>query len=475
MMASDDLCDQPISQLADLIARRELSPVDLTNAYLDRIERANASLNAFLTVTAKQARQEAQSAEAEIIQHGPRSPLHGIPLAHKDIVVTKHIKTTCASKVLENYIPDYDATVIERLHAAGASLLGKLNMHEFATLVPSPYFGPTQNPWQPGYNPGGSSSGSGAAVAAGLCAGALGTDTGGSIRIPAAYCGIVGLKGTHGRISLHGVVPLAWSLDHIGPMTRTVKDAALMLQALAGYDPRDPGSQDVPADDYLTPLTGDIRGLRLGIPTHFFPEATDPEVRQAFEAAVEVLADLGASVRDVSTPDLETAWDTVQTIINGEANVWHEPYLRSQADDYAPQVRTFLERGQPTLATDYIKAQQAKARLQREMLAACADVDALLTPGALALPQPLGARSVRIENREVPLLRAIVSATSPFNLTGQPALTLPCGRSLTGLPIALQIVGKPFDEVTVLRIGHAYEMQTTWHTQRPQISTGEVC
>ncbi len=474
MIANDELCYRPISELADLIAQREISPVDLTNAYLNRIEYADKSLNAFITVTSEQARQAAKLAEAEITQYGPRSPLHGIPLAHKDIAVTKHIKTTCGSKVLEHYIPDDDAAVIERLHTAGASLLGKLNMHEFATLVPSPHFGSTQNPWRHGYNPGGSSSGSGAAVAAGLCAGALGTDTGGSIRIPAAYCGIVGLKATHGRISLHGVIPLASSLDHIGPMTRTVKDAALMLQTLAGHDPRDPVSQDVPVDDYLMPLNGDIRGLRLGIPTHFFPDITDSEVRQAFEAAVDVLARLGASIRDVPTPALEDAWNMVQTIINGEANVWHEPYLQSQSDDYAPQVRKFLERGQSTLATDYIKAQQAKARLRQDMLIACADVDALLTPGALTPPQPLGVRSVAIGNREEPLLRAIVSATSPFNLTGQPALTVPCGRSLANLPIALQIVGKPFDETTVLRIGHAYEIHTTWHSQFPEISVQET-
>ena len=227
-------------------------------------------------------------------------------------------------------------------------------------------------------------------------------------------------------------------------------------------------------DDYITPLNGDIRGLRLGIPTHFFPDATDPEVRQAFETAVDVLTSLGVSIREVSTPALESAWDIVQTIINGEANVWHEPYLRNQGDDYAPQVRKFLERGQPTLATDYIKAQQTKARLRQDMLAACADVDALLTPGALTPSQPLGVRSVMIENQEVPLLRAVVSATSPFNLTGQPALTVPCGRSLAGLPTALQIVGKPFDETTVLRIGHAYEMHTAWHSQFPEISSEET-
>ena len=468
-MSSRELCDLPISEQANRIARREISPVDLTDAYLDRIASVDASLNCFLTLTADRARHEAQNAEAEIARHGPRGPLHGIPLAHKDIAFTKDIKTTCGSKVLEAYIPDYDATVIERLHAAGASLLGKLNMHEFATLVPSPHFGPTQNPWKAGYNPGGSSSGSGAAVAAGLCAGALGTDTGGSIRIPAAYCGIVGLKATHGRVSLHGVVPLAWSLDHIGPMTRTVKDAALMLQVLAGYDPRDPVSRDVVVDDYVTPLNGDVRGLRLGIPDHFFADALDPEVQQAFESAVDVLVGLGASVDTVSLPELEDVWNTAQTLINGEANVWHEPYLDSQGDDYGPQVRKFLERGKPTLATDYVKAQQAKTRLHQEMLSACGHVDALLTPGALTPALPLGVRSVMIENREVPLLRAIVSATSPFNLTGQPALTIPCGTSLAGLPLALQIVGKPFDEVTLLRIGHAYEINTAWHKQFPPL------
>ncbi len=469
-MANVELYNQPISEQARLIARREISPVDLTNAYLDRIEAADTTLNCFITITADRARQESEIAEAEIARQGPRSPLHGIPLAHKDIAATKGVNTTCASKVLESYIPDYNATVIERLHAAGATLLGKLNMHEFATLVPSPHFGPTQNPWQLGYNPGGSSSGSGAAVAAGLCAGALGTDTGGSIRIPAAYCGIVGLKATHGRISLHGVIPLAWSLDHISPMTRTVKDAALMLQTLAGYDPRDPVSRDVSVDDYITPLDGNVQGLRLGIPAHFFPDAMDSEVQKAFEAAVDVLAGLGASVETVTLPDLERAWNTVQTLINGEANVWHEHYLKSQGDDYAPQVRQFLERGRPTLATDYIKAQQTKMRLQQEMLAACGNIDALLTPGALTPALPLGIRSVMVDNQEIPLLRAIVSATSPFNLTGQPALTIPCGRSLAGLPLALQIVGKPFDEVTVLRIGHAYEAHTVWHEQTPEIT-----
>lgn len=469
-MTQDDLCYQSIRHLANLIAQRELSPVELTQAYLDRIDRIDPQLNSYITVTADRALQDARAAEADIQQHGPKSPLHGIPLAHKDIAATEGIPTTCGSKVLEHHIPDEDATVIAQLHAAGSVLLGKLNMHEFATLVPSAHYGPTHNPWRPHYNPGGSSSGSGAAVAAGLCAGALGTDTGGSIRIPAAYCGIVGLKATHGRVSLHGVTPLAWSLDHIGPMTRTVQDAALMLQAIAGYDAQDWVSQEIAVSDYTSRLNGDITGLRLGVPTHFFPNVTDPEVKHAFTAALDVLAGLGTRLEDVILPpDLEGCWDIVQTLINGEANVWHEPTLTAQPDDYSPQVRTFLQRGVSTLATDYVKAQRAKAQFRRDMLSACEPLDALLTPGALIPAPPLGARSVMIDDREVKLLQAVISATSPFNLTGQPALTLPCGMSRSGLPLALQIVGKPFDEVTILRVGHAYEVNTPWHTQRPPV------
>ena len=469
-MDTRDLCFQSISQLAELLAQGDVSPVELTQAYLDRIDQIDPQLHSFITVTAERALSEAKAAEAALRTQGPRSPLHGIPLAHKDIAATKGILTSCGSKVLRQYVPDHDATVIEHLNAAGAVLLGKLNMHEFATLVPSQHYGAVPNPWHLEHNPGGSSSGSGAAVAAGLCAGALGTDTGGSIRIPAAYCGIVGLKATHGRVSIHGVVPLAWSLDHIGPMTRTVRDAALMLQAIAGFDPRDQVSVDTPVADYTAQLTGDIRGLRLGVPTAFFPDATDPEVTQAFHAAVEVLAGLGAHIEEVTLPTMDTAWDTAQIIINGEANAWHAPYMQTQADDYGPQVRKFLDRGASTLAADYAKALQTKWHFRQEMLAACASVDALLTPGALTPAPVLGARSITIKGREVKMLPAVVSATCPFNVTGQPALTLPCGMSTDGLPLALQIVGKPFDEVTVLRIGHAYETHTEWHTHRPPVS-----
>lgn len=467
-MAADELYYMPITQLAEHIKKRAVSPVEITQAYLDRIQVIDPTLNSYITVTAERALQEARAAEAQMRDNTYLGPLHGVPLAHKDIVATKGIRTTCASKVLHEAIPDYDATVIERLRAAGAVLLGKLNMNEFATIVPSPYFGRVNNPWNLAHSPGGSSSGSGAAVAAGLCAGALGTDTGGSIRIPAAFCGIVGLKATHGRISLFGVTPLAWSLDHIGPMTRTVTDAALMLQVLAGYDARDLMSSETPVSDYTAKLGSELKGLRLGVPTHFFPDYTDPEVKSAFTAAVNVLAGLGALIEEVRLPDLEGAWATIaEVILNGEANVWHEPYLQTQAEDYAPQVRKFLERGKPTPATEYVKAQHARARLRQEMLTACAHVDVLLTPGELIPPPPHEARSVVIAGREVRLMDALISATCPFNITGQPALTIPCGFTASGLPLALQLVGKPFDEATVLQVGYAYEAHTSWHEQHP--------
>lgn len=469
-MTGNDVCDLSLAQLAVQIKKRTLSPVEVTQAYLDRIQAIDPQLNSYLTVTAEQALQEAKTAEASLYSHAPCGPLHGIPLAYKDIIATKGVATTCASRVLKDFVPQSDATVIERLRAAGAVMLGKLNMNEFATIIPSPFFGRVSNPWNLAHTPGGSSSGSGAAVAAGLCAGSLGTDTGGSIRIPAAFCGIVGLKATHGRVSLHGVIPLAWSLDHVGPMTRTVHDAALLLHVLAGYDPQDLASCEVPVVDYRAQLRGEVSDLRLGIPARFFPDLTDPEVDAAFTAAVRVLEGLGARIEEVQLPPLDNAWSLAQVIINGEAYAWHEPYLQTQAEDYAPQVRKFLERGRETLATEYVKAQRARAQLRRDVLALFRRIDALLTPGGLIPPPPHDVRAVTLQGREVNLLTALISPTCPFNLTGQPALTVPCGFTHAGLPLALQIVGRPFDEATVLRIGHAYEVHTTWHARRPLLS-----
>ena len=469
-MVADDLCFLPIAQLADQIKKKAVSPVEVTQAYLARIPEVDPALNSYLTVTAEQAMHDARQAESEIQANRYRGPLHGIPLAYKDCIATKGIRTTCASKVLSDHIPHDDAAVIERLQSAGTVLLGKLNMNEFATNVPSQYFGRVNNPWDVNRTPGGSSSGSGAAVAARLCAGSLGTDTGGSIRIPAAFCGIVGLKATHERISLFGITPVAWVLDHVGPMTQTVKDAALLLQVLAGYDARDLIASNMPIDDYTARLTGEIKGLRIGVPKTFFPEYTNPEVQTAFVAAVQSLERLGASVEEVQLPDLENVWSRLaQPIINVEANVWHEQHLQGRAEDYGFGVRKFLEEGKATLATDYVKAIQGRARLRRRIQAVFSHCDVLLTPGQ-PIPPPLHtARSVTVAGKEFSPMAALVSASCLFNLTGHPALTVPCGFAATGLPLALQIVGKAFDEATVLQVGHAYERHTRWHEQRPPV------
>lgn len=467
-MNIDALCFLSIGELAKELRQGDLSPVELTQAYLNRIEKIDPRLNSYLTVTAEGALQAAGTAEKDLRRGEYTGALHGIPLAYKDIFFTRGVKTTCASKVLKDFLPDYDATVIKRLQAAGSVMLGKLNMNEFATVSPSAFFGPVQNPWNSEHGSGGSSSGSGAAVAAGLCAGSLGTDTAGSIRIPASFCGIVGLKPTYGRVSLNGVIPLSWSLDHAGPMTRTVEDAALMLQAIAGYDPQDLASGETAISDYTAGLTGDIRGLLLGVPRSFFPDLTDPEVKQAFALAVKVLEGLGARIEEVSLPPMDGIWGGLaRPILHSEAYVWHETYLQNQAEDYGPYVRKFFERGRDILAAEYVKFQRRKAQFRRDVLTACAPVDALLTPGTLIPAPPDKARSVTINGKEINLVEAIISATGPFDLTGQPALTLPCGFTDTGLPLALQIVGKPFDEATVLRIGHAYQVHTAWHKTRP--------
>ena len=467
-MNQDSLCFSSLSQLAEEIRRGVVSPVEITQAYLDRIQTIDAKLNSYLTITAEHALRVARAAEKDIRQGHDAGPLHGIPLAYKDIFATQGVKTTCASKVLQDYVPDHDATVIKRLQAAGAVMLGKLNMNEFATVSPSVFFGRVNNPWNLEHGPGGSSSGSGVAVAAGLCAGSLGTDTAGSIRIPASFCGIVGLKPTYGRVSLHGVIPLSWSLDHAGPMTRTVKDAALMLQAIAGYDPQDLASSETAVPDFTAGLTGEVSGLTLGVPRSFFPDLTDPEVKDAFASAVRVLEDLGVRIEEVLLPPMDGIWTGfARPILSSEAYVWHEPYLQKQAEDYGPYVRKFFERGRDILAKDYVQCQRAKAQFRRDVLAACASVDALLTPGTLIPAPPHNARSLSINGKAVSLVDAIISATGPFDLTGQPALSVPCGFTRAGLPLALQIVGKPFDEATVLRIGHAYEVHTSWHERRP--------
>jgi aspartyl-tRNA(Asn)/glutamyl-tRNA(Gln) amidotransferase subunit A len=466
----EDLCHSTIAELGRKLRAGDVSAVGLTRAYLARIQALDRRLNTYITVTPERALADARAAQARLRQGRPLGPLDGIPLAHKDMVLTRGIRTTCASKAMADHVPQRDAAVIARLRSAGAVLLGKLNMHEFASAGPSEHFGRVVNPWSAEHASGGSSSGSAAAVAAGLCAGSIGTDTAGSIRIPAAFCGTVGLKPTHGRVSLDGVVPLSRLLDHVGPITRSVADAAIMLRAVAGRDPCDPVSATASVDDYVSALTGDMRSRTIGVPNAFFDDWLDPEIKQVFETALGVLAGLGARMVRVDLPRLELAWPQIGApLILPEAYLWHEPLLRARADDYGARARRHIESARALTAIDYVKAQQARERLRRAMLDACSHVDVLATPGQLVPTPRLTRRTVAVKGRELPLSLVAIAPTGPFDITGQPALMLPCGFTAGGLPVGLQLVGRPFDEATLLQIGHAYEVSAGWKPGRPSL------
>ncbi|MCX6021544.1 MAG: amidase, partial [Chloroflexi bacterium] len=443
-----------LAELAPLIERREVSPVEVTRALVNRVRRMDDRINSFITLTAEQALTQARQAEEEIAAGGYRGPLHGVPLALKDLFQTAGVRTTGGSKILTTWIPDEDADCVARLRAAGAVLLGKLNMHEFAYGVNNnnAHYGPTRNPWDRERIPGGSSGGSGAAVAAGLCFGSLGSDTGGSIRIPAALCGITGLKPTYGRVSRRGVLPLSWSLDHAGPMARTVEDCAILLGAIAGHDPGDPTSSRRAVPDYRAALTGDVRGLRLGVPRAFFFERLDDEVRAAVEAALALLAAEGAVLVDVDVPRLRQSPAMSGPILSAEAGAYHYDDIRSRPEDYGAEVRSRIEAAQFVLAGDYLRAQQARTLLKRDLAAALRGVDALVMPTLPITAPKIGQARVEIAGAEADALGSLTRFMSPFNLTGLPAASVPCGFSAAGLPIGLQIAGRPFDEATVLRV-----------------------
>jgi aspartyl-tRNA(Asn)/glutamyl-tRNA(Gln) amidotransferase subunit A len=468
-----DLTTLTIAEAARRIAHKQLSPVELTQAALERITQLNPRLNAFITILGDRSIAAAKAAEREIISGARRGPLHGIPIALKDLCATQGVLTTSGAKILRDHIPPQDATVALRLAAAGTVLLGKLHMNEFAYGPDggNVHFGRARNPWNPDRITGGSSSGSGAAVAASLCLGALGTDTGGSIRIPSALCGIAGLKPTYGRVSRYGITPLCWSLDHAGPMAKTVEDVALLLQAMAGYDARDPGSVQRPVPDYAAALNGDVRGLRVGVPRQYFYDALEPEVESAVRQAIEVIKGLGASVREVSWPSLRFVSLAALVIVLAEASAFHEPWIRTRAQDYGPDIALLLKWGLLLPASAYLKAQRLRALLCHEVTALWGEADVLITPATMmAAPQP-GALQVHVGGRQMSTREALLRLMRPFNLTGLPAMSIPCGFTPTGLPIGVQIAGKPFDEATVLRVAHAYEQQTDWHRRQPPLAS----
>ena len=454
-----------ISESASLLARREISPLELTQAHLARIAQIEPRLNCFITLTPESALARAGQAEAEL-QHGDlRGALHGIPLALKDLYETRGVRTTAGSKFFADYVPDTNATSVERLEAAGVVLLGKLNMHEIALGVTNnnPHFGACRNPWRLNLTPGGSSGGSAAALAAQLFLGSLGSDTGGSIRIPAALCGVVGLKPTFGRVSLRGVIPLSWNLDHPGPMARRVKDVALLLQAIAGYDPADPASIELPVPDYLAELEAGVRGWRVALANDEFFTRADPEALAAVRAAAQVFSELGAQVHEVEFPEGREAAQANGLMVVSDAAAFHRERLASRPGDFGEDVLQRLQSGAAYTSSEYVLARRTQTALRRQFELFFDEYDILLTPTTPIAAPPLEGPDA------VEQARTLTRFTAPFNLTSLPALSLPCGFTAEGLPLGLQLVARPWAEAAVLRAGQAYEAATEWHARRPKI------
>ena len=462
-MASDELFYATIRDIGARLRRRAISPVELTRAHLERVEQLDPKLHAFVTVTADRALADAKAAETALARGDISSPLLGIPIGYKDIYATRGILTTGGSALLKDWIPDEESTCGVRLQRAGTVMLGKLITHEFAFGIqfPGHRFQAARNPWDLQRMPGGSSSGSGAALAAGIGYGALGSDTGGSIRGPASLCGIAGLKPTYGRCSRAGVLTLSWTLDHTGPMARTVEDCAYLLQALAGYDAADPASSREPVPDYVAPLGRGVRGLRVGVPREYFFEGVDAEVEKGFEQALATERQLGASVEAGQIPSIQSA-GAFMAIMLTEAFAYHERDLREHPELFGEMLRERLLAGSLITGSEYVQAQRIRTRLSAEMNAVLRRVDVLATPTS---PKP-APTFTQVFDPEYGFPRG---NTGPFNMTGLPSLAVPCGFTAAGLPISLQITGRAFDETTVLRVGHTYEQATDWHTRHPAL------
>ena len=470
-----ELTKQTARGIAGAVRRRELSAVAVTEAALGRIGKLNGTVNAFITVM----REEALAAAGEVDRkvaagEGGGLSMAGVPVAIKDSFWTKGVRTTGGTKVLADFVPGEDATAVGRLKAAGCVVVGKSLMHEMAYGFTSQnkHYGDCKNPWDTSRIPGGSSGGNAAALATGMVLGAVGGDTGGSNRQPAALCGIVGVKTTYGRVSCHGGIPLSWSMDTVGPMTRNVGDAAAMLRVMAGHDPKDPTTRRDVVPDYEKSLGGNLKGLRIGVPHNRFMERMEPEVGTAIQEALEVLKRGGATLVDVSFPSLDAVVGAHRAIIFSEASAAHEEMVRKHAAEFADDVHVNLMGGLFLTATQYLGAQQAR----RKIIAAYREIwrgfDVLVTPSTPIVAPKIGATSARLDDVDVPLVRAFLDVTLPFNLTGQPAISVPCGFSKSGLPIGLQFVGRPLEEGMIFRAAAAYEGATDWHQRVPGIVAG---
>ena len=469
MSSREELAYASIAEIAPRIRAREVSPVELTQACLDRIERLEPTVNAFITVTAEAALAEARAAEDDI-QHGHyRGPLHGIPIAQKDLMSTRGVRTTGGSKVLADRVPDYDAAVVTRLATAGAIGLGKVNLHEFAAggTSENPHYGAVHNPWNLDHNPGGSSGGSGAALAAGMCLGATGSDTAGSIRIPSHACGTTGIKPTYGRVSCFGVIPLSWSLDHVGPMTRSSADAAIMLNALAGFDRRDSATVDRPVDDYTASLNQPLNGLHIGIPTTYFTASLQPEVESAWQAAIQTLVQLGAVPVKVAFTSLDDAQRIGMTIVRAEMATFHAAWYAAHPEAYSDNARERFAAARRLGAVEYVEAQRAREPIRAEMWSTFDQVDVVVTPTMPTTVARIGISVVEFDGRCYDTGELATRCTYPFNLCGFPAMSIPCGFDRHGLPIGLQLAAAPWQEAQLLRVAHQYQQATNFHLHRP--------
>ncbi len=447
-----------IQEASTSLRERNVSAVELATVAIARIDRLNTSLRAFITVTADYALERARQADSELAVGRDRGPLHGIPIAVKDLFHMRGVPTTAGSKVFEKFVPEVSAAVIDKLEAAGAVILGKLNMHELAYGITSanPHFGAVRNPWNVERSPGGSSGGSGAAVAANIVYAAMGSDTGGSIRIPASFCGTVGLKPTYGRVSRYGAHPLGFTLDHMGPLTRSVRDAAIVLNAIAGHDRRDEACSRRPTVDYVPDEGCSIRGLRIGFPENFFFENLDADVESSVRGAIARAEALGAVVKPVTVPDILELNAVARMILLSEASAVLEPYLEKR-ELFGADVLALLDQGRLVSATDYINAQRLRRRMRAEFDELWNEVDCMVCPSTPNTAPKIGETTIRLGGRDEDVRLATTRLVRGINALGYPSLSIPCGLSGGGMPIGLQIVGAPFDEGTILRIGAALE------------------
>jgi aspartyl-tRNA(Asn)/glutamyl-tRNA(Gln) amidotransferase subunit A len=444
---------------------REISSLELTDFYLARIASLNPTLNAFIAVTADAAQAGARRADEELAHGTDRGALQGIPLALKDLFDTRGVRTTAGSKIYRDRIPAEDSAVTARLREAGAVLLGKSNMHEWAYGVTNdnPHFGRTRNPWDLERIPGGSSGGSAAAVAARLCLGAMGSDTGGSIRLPAALCGVTGLKPTFGRVSLNGVIPLSWSMDHAGPLAQTANDCAILLQGIAGYDPLDPVSVDAPVPNYTAALGQGLAGIRLAVPAGYFAAGVEAEIQRAVETAAEVFAKSDAVIVRKEMEFAEDMFLTNRAVLAPEAAAYHAERIKTQPEDFGEDVLTRLRNGASISTADYVRARRRQLELRRDLELYFSDVDLLATPTTRVVAPRFGSDAVAMSQHLTPF-------TAPFNLTGFPAISLPCGLNRDGLPIGLQLVARPWAEALLLQAAHQYQLSTDWHKRLPSLT-----